>query len=95
MPVMAASTDSREDAEKMKSRHDISFPIGFGLEVEDIAEKTGAFYDEEHGYLHAAGFLLDPEGKVAQSVFASGGIGRFQPDDVLAMSKTLMKKQSA
>ena len=34
--------------------------------------------------MHAAGFLLTPEGDVAGSVISSGPIGRFVPAEVMA-----------
>jgi alkyl hydroperoxide reductase subunit AhpC len=49
-----------------------------------IATATGAALQSgERVFLHATGFLVDPEGGIVNSVYSSGPIGRFTANDVL------------
>ena len=58
--------------------------MGHSLDAPAVAEATGANMQQgDRVFLHATGFLLDPEGNVNTSVFSSGPIGRFTANDVL------------
>jgi len=81
--VIAASVDNTDKAEEMVQEFGIDFPVGYNLSTIEISEATGAFYDIEGGYLHAAGFIIDPEGKVANAVYSTGPIGRLAAKDCL------------
>jgi hypothetical protein len=54
-----------------------------------VAELTGAFVNPDPVYLQSTGFVLDPAGQVAVSVYSSGAIGRLVPDDVVGMVRYL------
>ena len=57
-------------------------------EVDAIAvrDSTGAFVQSgDRTFLHATGFVLNPEGKIATAVYATGPIGRLTPTEVLRM----------
>ena len=55
------------------------------IDVDDVVAKTGAKQNtaDERVFLHATGFIVDPEGNVVTSVYSSGPIGRFTANDVL------------
>jgi hypothetical protein len=40
-------------------------------------------------YLQSTGFVLDPAGQVAVSLYSSGAIGRLVPEDVVGMVRYL------
>ena len=46
----------------------LSFPVGHSADAEKIASITGAYTDESPRYLHTTGFLLDPDGKILNTV---------------------------
>ena len=49
-----------------------------------VAESTGAFMQSgDRTFLHATGFILTPDGKVATAVYSTGPIGRLNPTEVL------------
>jgi len=49
-----------------------------------VAESTGASMQTgDRTFLHATGFLINPEGKIATTVHASGPIGRVRPSEIL------------
>jgi len=87
--VVALSVDDEEMTAALVVRHGLTMPIGFGADATSISAATGAFVDREQGYLQSTGFILDPSGKVALSVYSSGAIGRLVPEDVVGMLRYL------
>jgi len=62
---------------------------GHSANAREVADATGAFVDPDPVYLQSTGFVLDPDWKVVVSVYSSGDIGRFVPDDVLGLVRYL------
>lgn len=87
--VVAFSVDDEETTAALVERHGLTMPVGYGADAAAISAVTGAFVDSEGGYLQSTGFLLDPSGKVAISVYSSGAIGRLVPEDVVGMLRYL------
>ena len=85
--VIAASVDPVEKAREMVDKIGVTYPVGYGLIAEEISRVTGAYYDKEHKFLHATGFLLRPEKTIAVACYSSGPIGRFVAKDVLNLVK--------
>jgi len=46
----------------------LSFPVAHSADAEKIASITGAYTNEFPRYLHTTGFLLDPDGKILNTV---------------------------
>ncbi|HEX4063096.1 MAG TPA: hypothetical protein VHY58_18930 [Streptosporangiaceae bacterium] len=67
------------------AKHGINFPLGHSADARAIARLTRAFANEDSLYLRSTGFVLDSQGKVIVSVYSSGAIGRFVPEDVTAL----------
>jgi len=91
--VVAASVDPREDAEKIVADQKITYPIGYGLDPEEIVKATGAFYDaeDEEPYLHATAYVVDPEGVIQNALYSTGSLGRFTADDALRVASRISK----
>ena len=83
MQVIAASTETLEEAQKTVEELGLSYPVGYGIVAEEFASRFGAFYSDDGTYLHATGFLIEPEGVVDIAVYSSGAIGRFTASDSL------------
>ena len=83
--VIAASTETLEEATETVEKSGVTFPVGYGLPPVAFASRFGAYYadDDDDPYLHATGFLIDPNGFVDIAVYSSGAIGRFTADDAL------------
>lgn len=77
--IVAASVDPLADAEKMRDDEQLTFDVAHSLDMADFAERYGAFFGAERGCLHATGFVLDSDGTVAHAVYATGPIGRLEP----------------
>ena len=93
--VVALSVDGEATTAALIERHGLTMPIGYGADATAISAVTGAFVDSEDGYLQSTGFLLDPSGEVAISVYSSGAIGRLVPEDVVGMLRYLRKHPPA
>lgn len=83
--VVAASVDSAEETANLKEGLRLNYvKMASGLDGPAVAEATGASLQTgDRVFLHATGFLLNPEGSIVQSVYSSGPIGRFTANDIL------------
>ena len=83
--MIAASVDTLEDAGKTAKELNLSFPLAYGLNAKQFSEATGAFWEEKRNIIHATGFILNPDGKVAYGVYSTGPIGRYTPNDCIRL----------
>jgi len=82
--VIAASVDSVEQVAGLKAGLRVGFPMFAELDAQAVAAATGAHMQTgERTFLHATGFLLNPQGRVGTAVYATGPIGRFNSTDIL------------
>ena len=81
--VVGFSTDDEEHANEMVEAHDLTFPIGFGVDMEKVGSLLQGYVNRERGSLECSNFLLRPDGAIELAVYASGPIGRLAPEDVL------------
>lgn len=83
--VVAASVDSVEKTAALGDGLRVGYVQMVGeIDGPAVAESTGAnLQTGDRTFLHATGFVTNPEGKVVQSVYSSGPIGRFTANDVL------------
>ena len=65
--------------------HSLTFPVGYGLPLEQTAATLGAFYDDKRGYLQATGFVVKPDRTIAVAQYSSGPIGRLVWQDVVGL----------
>ena len=90
--VIAASVDTLDDARKIVDNHKLTYPVGHGLDYQDISRRTGAFIEHERKIVHATGFLLKPDLKVQVAAYSTGSIGRLTPNDVAAVVRSAVPK---
>lgn len=83
--VIAVSVDDAAATAALKEGLRIgNVKMASGVDAAAVAEATGAYMQTgDRTFLHATGFLLRPDGSVAQSVYASGPIGRFTAVDIM------------
>ena len=93
--VIAASVDPIDKARETVDKIGITYPVGYGLIAEEISRVTGAYYEKEHKFLHATGFLLRPDKTVAVACYSTGPIGRFVAKDVLNLVKFYKSRRAA
>lgn len=85
--IVAGSVDTGDHARDLASGLRLGFvKLVHSLDSELVSAATGVITGlrEDRPIMNAAGFLLDPDGKVVSSVISSGPIGRFVPADVMA-----------
>ena len=83
--VVAGSVDSVADTSALAAGLRLGY-VKMLAEIDgpQVAESTGAFLQTgDRTFLHAAGFLLDPDGKIVNAVYSTGPIGRFTANDVM------------
>lgn len=68
----------------MAADEGLEFAVGYGLDPGDARRRFGARIEPERGFVHATGFLLRPDGTVAQAVYSTGPLGRLTAREVLA-----------
>jgi peroxiredoxin len=90
--VVALSTDPREKAAETVGEHGLTYPVGYGLPLEDTAASLGSFYDPQRRVLHATGFLVKPDQTVAVAQYSSGPIGRLVWQDVVGLVQFYTKR---
>jgi len=90
--VVAFSADAEPAATALVDKHHLSFPVGYGVDVDKVAEVLGCYTNDEPRYLQSTGFLLAPDGTVILSSYSSGAIGRLTADDVAGLFRYLASK---
>lgn len=90
--IVAASVDSEADAEKMRDDEQLSFAVAHSLDMADFARRYGAFFNPDRGCLHATGFVIESNGTVAHAVYATGPIGRLEPQATIRAIDFLISK---
>jgi peroxiredoxin len=85
--VVALSVDDQATTADLIDKHGLSFPVGHSADARAVGEATGAFVNPEPVFLQSTGFVLDPTGKVAVSVYSSGAIGWLVPEEAVGMTR--------
>lgn len=86
--AIAASVDSVDKtAALFAGLHLRTVKVFAELDLAQVVAATGArtFESEDRAFLHATGFVIDPEDRVDMSCYASGPIGRFTASEILRM----------
>lgn len=90
--VITASVDTIEEARKTVDSQKLTYPVGYGLDYEDVSRRTGAFVERERKILHATGFVLKPDLTIQVAAYSTGPIGRLTPNDVTSLVRLVTKK---
>jgi len=80
--VVAASVDDEDKAAEVAA--DLSFPMAYGVTREQ-ADALGAWWEERRNIIQPSEFLLSGSGKVINSMYAAGPVGRMNPPDLVKM----------
>jgi peroxiredoxin len=90
--IVAMSTDPQEKAAETVKEHSLTFPVGYGLPLEETAASLGAFYDKTRGVLQSTGFVLRPDGVIAVGQYSTGPIGRLVWQDIVGLVQFYRKR---
>ena len=69
----------------MTDRHQLTYPVLYGLDAVDTMATIGGYINEQPPYLHPSGFILRPDGTIVMLVQSSGAIGRLTADDTIGL----------
>lgn len=83
--TIAASTDPLEKARETVAEQALTFAVGYGLPLKETARDFGAFYDPKRSVIHATGFVIKPDRRIAVAQYSSGPIGRLVWQDILGL----------
>jgi peroxiredoxin len=95
--IIAGSVDSLDKTNAFVEKLGITYPVAYGMDAKAFSDLTGAFYEKEKGFLHAAGFIIRPDKTIEVAVYSTAMVGRFVAQDVLNVIKYYksLKKQDA
>lgn len=92
--VYAASVDTPDQATEVVTKNNLTFTMIHSVEKRQT-ESIGVWWGTDHHgeYSQPAEFLLDANGKILGSLYASGPIGRMSVSEAIKMIKfTEMRK---
>lgn len=89
--VVAASVDELAEARKTVDRHDLTFPVAYGVDAVAVAERLGAYVNDDPPYIHSTGIIVRPDATVDLVVYSSGPIGRLVAQDTIGLIKYRQK----
>lgn len=85
--IIAGSVDSLEKAREFLEKLEITYPVAYGLNAEEISRLLGTYYEKERNIIQPTDFLIRPDKTVEVACYSSGPIGRFVAQDVLRLVK--------
>ena len=91
--IIAGSVDPIEKAKETVEKSEITYPVAYGMVAKEVSGITGAYYDGDKKFLHAAGFLIRPDNTVDVACYSSGPVGRFVAEDLLGLIKFYKKQK--
>lgn len=95
MRVAAASVDPIDNVRSLKEGLRVGFPMYAEVDAAAVSAATGAhMHTGKRTYLHATGFLVNPEGRIVNAVYSTGPIGRFTASEILRKVRFEMDKAS-
>lgn len=69
----------------MVEKNGLAFPVAYGLNANEFCKLSGAFFHEKKGFIHATGFIMQPDGIIVNAVYSTGPIGRLTASDTLRL----------
>ena len=95
MRVAAASVDPIDNVRKLKENLRVGFPMYAEVDAAAVSAATGAHMQTgKKTFLHATGFLVNPQGMIINAVYSTGPIGRFTASEILRKVRFEMDKTS-
>lgn len=95
MRVAAASVDPIDTVRSLKEDLRVGFPMYGEVDAAAVSAATGAHMQTgKKTFLHATGFLVNPEGTIINAVYSTGPIGRFTASEILRKVRFEMDKAS-
>ncbi len=91
--IVAGSVDAKDKAEEIVQKNEITYPVAYGLNVQEVSRITGAYYEKDKQILHATGFIIRPDNRVEAACYSTGPIGRLVAKDALGLVRFYKSKK--
>ena len=85
MQVLAGSVDPEDKTRELVSSLNLTYPLACGLNMNEVLERIGGFFEPEKEFLQPSNFLFKPDGRLEVACYTSGPVGRFQAGDILTL----------
>jgi hypothetical protein len=59
----------------------------------ELADKIGAWWDENRNFIQPSEFILNQKGRILSSTYSSSPVGRADPEDVLMLLQFLESRK--
>ena len=92
--IVGGSVDALDEARGTVQGEGLTYPILHTLPLLETAETLTAFYETRRSILHATGYVVRPDRRIAVVCYSTGPIGRLEPEDVLRAVR-FWKKRNA
>jgi len=92
--IIAASSDSEEDTTRISQHHKIRFVLAHSV-TRVHANALGAGWSDDHaGHIEPTEFILTQYGLVLGSMYASGPVGRMDPEEAIQLIQGREKQRA-
>ncbi len=82
--VLAGSVDPIDKAREVAA--EFSFPVAYGV-PRQTADRVGAWWEDRRSIIQPSEFLIGEDGRVVDSSYSAGPLGRFTAADVISHVK--------
>ena len=83
--VVAASSGHYGDAQQTLARLKLRMPLAYGIDAREFSLQTGAVFSDEKAFVHATGFVIARDGRVAEGLYSTSGVGRLDPAETIGL----------
>jgi peroxiredoxin len=83
--VIAFSSDDEATTAALAKKHHLTFPMGYGANVDLVVAATGAFANNDPHYLQPTNFILAPDGSILNALYSTNAMGRITAAEVVAL----------
>jgi peroxiredoxin len=93
--VVAATIDTLEQTAALVESLGLTFPVAYGLTDADVVAFSPWFGNDDHGhYIQPMELLILRGGTIFGAIYASGPVGRMDPDEVLNSVRTRERRRT-
>jgi hypothetical protein len=93
--VTSPSVDDEATIAAFAAKDAVTFPVGYGVDVDTVSAATGVFTNDSPRHLQPTAFTLAPDGKVLAAVYSTGAIGRLVAKDLIGFVSYVKSRLAA
>lgn len=89
--IVAGSVDPEDKAREVAA--ELSYPVAYGMTRGD-ADALGSWWEDRRGIIQPSEFILGAGGKVLNSMYSAGPVGRLHAGEVVRFLQVLEKRKA-